>query len=482
MSGIPGPEILARPVSPDAAIAFWKQRAKLTWPEAKALEDGVRHRAFYVTGLAERDLVQTVNNGIQSALENGDTLAGFKKNILGVIESEGWKGQRIENIFRTNVQTAYSAGRYTKMQAVKEARPYWQYVTVEDKRRRPSHAILHGVVYPADHEFWGTNYPPNGFRCRCTVRTLSDRQIKAQGLTVQKDMPGDSMYTDPKTGMEYHVAKPGADPGFDNNPGKDWLAGLDLKKYPDLTPKSYGEQRGPDSKRPAPVKTDAELCAAIKERCSEFATNAGIKRIELNTEKYFMATNHFGWFYMSKRTFKTGSSSEFNPVGALKNAWNKLSQGKTLDWNEEYSLESLWHEITHNRQLVGRIPKGSSKECVMEVVTQWTARRTYPELLESLGGKAAHQEDIIKNGLGYGGYLKRFDRLLDVLKVRDEELLPELLWLIQSREIQEYMEAVAELLQDFSGAKKSAINRALSNLNKFQVDYEALLRTCGLTD
>lgn len=41
-----------------------------------------------------------------------------------------------------------------------------------DRRVRPSHAILDGKVYPADHEFWATHYPPNGFRCRCGVRTL----------------------------------------------------------------------------------------------------------------------------------------------------------------------------------------------------------------------------------------------------------------------------------------------------------------------
>lgn len=101
-----------------------------------------------------------------------------------------------------------------------------------DKRVRPSHAILHEKVYPADHEFWATNYPPNGFRCRCGVRTLSARQVEKQGLTVETEMPKADMWTDPKTGYEYFVHFPGADKGFRNNPGKDWVqAGLDLKKH-----------------------------------------------------------------------------------------------------------------------------------------------------------------------------------------------------------------------------------------------------------
>lgn len=243
---LPAPEIIAEPVVPDAAIAFWKQRAKLTDEEAKALGEEVKHRAFYVTGLAKQDLVQLVSDGIEEALKNGETLADFKKRIAAAIQAQGWHDYRVENIFRTNMQTAYSAGRYKKMQAVKASRPYWQYIAVMDKRVRPSHAILHEKVYPADHEFWATNYPPNGFRCRCGVRTLSARQVEKQGLTVETEMPKADMWTDPKTGMEYFVHFPGADKGFRGNPGKDWLDGLDLKKYPDLNKKSYEEQRGPE--------------------------------------------------------------------------------------------------------------------------------------------------------------------------------------------------------------------------------------------
>ena len=218
------PEALAEGVQPDAAIAFWQERAKLTWEEAKALAEGAKQRAFYVTGLARQDLVNLVSEGIQAALENGETLPEFRERILEAIKTQGWHDYRIETIFRTNLQSAYAAGRYKKMQAVKASRPYWQYLAVMDRRVRPSHAILHEKVYPADHPFWDTNYPPNGFRCRCAVITLSERQVKA--------MPKADMWTDPKTGMEYFVHFPGADKGFRNNPFKEWAEGsltADLK-------------------------------------------------------------------------------------------------------------------------------------------------------------------------------------------------------------------------------------------------------------
>ncbi|MBQ7607481.1 MAG: minor capsid protein [Desulfovibrionaceae bacterium] len=228
---LPPWEIVADAAPADAAIEYWKQKAKLSYEEAKALGEEAMYRAFYVTGLAQHDLVQLVSDGLQQALENGETLTDFKKRITAAIQAQGWHDYRIENIFRTNMQTAYMAGRYKKMQQVKKSRPYWQYIAVLDKRVRPSHAILHEKVYPADHEFWSTNYPPNGFRCRCTVRTLSEHQVQTQGLTVETEMPKDGVWTDPKTGMEYFVHFPGADKGFNNNPGKDWYkAGLDLQK------------------------------------------------------------------------------------------------------------------------------------------------------------------------------------------------------------------------------------------------------------
>ena len=111
---LPEPEIIAEGVSPDAAIEFWKQRAKLTDDEAKALGEEAKYRAFYVTGLAKNDLVQLVSDGIEEALKNGETLADFKKRIAAAIQAQGWHDYRVENIFRTNLQTAYAAGRYKK--------------------------------------------------------------------------------------------------------------------------------------------------------------------------------------------------------------------------------------------------------------------------------------------------------------------------------------------------------------------------------
>lgn len=483
MFALPKPEILAKPVAPEAAIAFWQARAAMTRKEAKALEQGARYRAFYVTGLAQHDMVETVKNAIGAALESGETLASFKERIGGVIEAAGWKGHRVDNIFRTNMQTAYAAGRYAKMQAVKDTRPYWQYITVEDKRRRPSHAVLHGLVFPADHEFWASNYPPNGFRCRCAVRTLSDRQMKREGLTPQTEIPRDMLYTDPITGMEYHVAMPGADKGFANNPGKDWMAGLDLKKHLDLTPKSYEEVRGKGIIKP--VASNEELAKQIHEHVSPFTANGPVRNVTFDRGEYFMATSSRGHFWISQRDFSM-KEGRFNPAEELKSAWNKIATAKPLSFHEEYAVESLWHEIVHNRQTpTDAGGENTVSRRMMETITQWVARRTYPRFMEALGGRAAHHTKVLKDGYGYGHYIRNFDRLLEVLGVEDgPEAVAYFEELCRTADRKKYQTAITDYLVKHASkpVKKSDINDILKRTNTWEERFEALLRFSALAN
>ena len=150
------------------------------------------------------------------------------------LEEEGYEGLdpfQADNIFRTNLQTAYNAGHYRQMTGpdVLRLRPYWQYDAVNDAHTRPSHLAMDGRVYPADHPVWDTWFPPNGFRCRCTVRTLSKRQVEALGFQVETEFP---------------AILP--DPHFGSNPAKVPFS-PDLKGYPAPLVKAYREreQAGP---------------------------------------------------------------------------------------------------------------------------------------------------------------------------------------------------------------------------------------------
>lgn len=48
-------------------------------------------------------------------------------------------------------------------------RYYLQYRTAADDKVRDSHQVLHETTLPKDDPFWDLFFPPNGWRCRCTV-------------------------------------------------------------------------------------------------------------------------------------------------------------------------------------------------------------------------------------------------------------------------------------------------------------------------
>ena len=119
----------------------------------------------------------------------------------------------------------------------------------------------------------------------------------------------------------------------------------------------------------------------------------------------------------------------------------------------------------------------------MEIVTQWTARRTYPELLQGLGGKAAHLDAIKEKGLGYGLYIKNFDRLLGALKIDESALLTEMKRLVDATTVDTYQKSLADWRSGQSGRKKGAISKAISaatDKTMYKERFEEKLKELGL--
>ena len=88
---------------------------------------------------------------------------------------------QIENIFRTQTQLAYSGGRWSTYQdpAIDDILWGFEYVTVGDDRVRPNHEAMDGTRLPKSHPFWDSNFPPNGFSCRCSVIEIFDGDAEA---------------------------------------------------------------------------------------------------------------------------------------------------------------------------------------------------------------------------------------------------------------------------------------------------------------
>lgn len=248
--GLPPKDAIAYFTAKGYAVTFdWKE----LWQQAHA-------QAFTVAGVARLDVLQDIRDGLTTALRDGKTERWFRETLEPVLRRKGWWGKRTDTaadgttrtvrmgsparlrlIYRQNMQSAYMAGRYRQALENADARPYWQYLAVVDFLTRPTHKVLHGRVFRYDDPFWSTHYPPNGWGCRCRVRTLSQHRLKAEGLTVERGagrmVTQERELVDRRTGEVTRRAVTGykvpqadeiawTDPGFSYNPGAAGLANM----------------------------------------------------------------------------------------------------------------------------------------------------------------------------------------------------------------------------------------------------------------
>jgi hypothetical protein len=91
----------------------------------------------------------------------------------------------------------------------------------------------------------------------------------------------------------------------------------------------------------------------------------------------------------------------FKPAHELIAAMQKIQSGEQLTFNNEYAIETLWHEIMHGFTGIAPNRYPLNTEPFMEGVVQLLARYSYHLLVNALGGTANHQDKIIADGLSY---------------------------------------------------------------------------------
>lgn len=142
------------------------------------LQAGARAKAFSIAGITSYDQLKAVKAALDAAMQNGQSFAQWKKAILET--GVDLPKHRLDNIFRTNLQGDYMAGRWEQFRRNADGRPYLMYDAINDSRVRPSHLAMDNVIRHVDDPFWKTHSPPNGFRCRCSIISMTEAQAQAR--------------------------------------------------------------------------------------------------------------------------------------------------------------------------------------------------------------------------------------------------------------------------------------------------------------
>lgn len=183
-------------------------------------------------------------------------------------------------------------------------------------------------------------------------------------------------------------------------------------------------------------------------------------------DDFYMGTNGKGGFWFREVEHGTFNSRR-DLFGGLAKCAEKLQLPLTRD--EEYALESLWHEIWYNRQTgmekAVKLSRYHPVRLFAETLNQAVARLTYPRFVEHLGGKAIHQDWVLQHGYGYAGNVARLWRVIGECGLDLKCLAGDLATINREYELLDGSRHVAKLLQKRSGYSHARIQAALDLLS-----------------
>lgn len=306
-----GPEELPpADVLPQEAIAFFRAkgyRIGFSWEDVFRDEHA---RWFTVAKAMTRDVLEDIREAVDRAIADGITLETFKKELRPKLEAKGWWGakqmidpatgqfetvqlgspRRLQTIFRTNVRTAYAAGKWERIQRTKRAFPFLEYSSVMDGRERPEHHAWDGTILPVDDPWWDTHTPPCDWECRCDIVARSQRMLDRKGLKVDAAPPPPNptyQAVNKRTGEVFTLEK-GIGKGWDYNVGKEYLRGL----VPGPLPESF--DGGPEEIGAAAQLTPAQT-ALVDRFLAAFGIAPGKEAIWTDREGWPLSIGR-GWF------------------------------------------------------------------------------------------------------------------------------------------------------------------------------------------
>lgn len=187
--------------------------------------------AFVVAGANRDDLVQDFRQAVEKAIADGTTLEEFRKDFDRIVAKYGWsyrggRNWRSRVIYETNMRSSYMAGRLEQLMAVREERPYWQYLHSDAvEHPREDHEAWNGMVLRWDDPWWQYHFPINAWGCQCGVRALSEDDLRRMGKTGPDQAPpivwvSRTIGQNSPDGPRVVEVPQGIDPGFEYMPGQ----------------------------------------------------------------------------------------------------------------------------------------------------------------------------------------------------------------------------------------------------------------------
>lgn len=192
------------------AEQFFKNKLNIPTDKWDELDGAAHAKAFTSAGAYQADLLADLRKMTDKAIAGNMDIREFRKQFKPLVSRYGWQlkgggpAWRSDLIWRTNIATAYQAGRWQQFEDA--GIEYLMYVHNDGVMNpRPNHVALDGKIFPRTDPFWSRNYPPQGFGCKCRAVAATKKEYQA---------------ADPARRQRPEAWENMADKGWNNNVGQ----------------------------------------------------------------------------------------------------------------------------------------------------------------------------------------------------------------------------------------------------------------------
>lgn len=152
-----------------------------------------RQKYFWIKKVTDVNVTEKIFKQMSNTLENGGTFKEWKKDVDNILSQSGLTLNEgyLKTVFRTNMNHAYNAGIYMKMDKYKERYPYYQYCGTLDGREQEHTRELNGKIFKIGTPEADKYFPPNGFNCRCYTVSLTADEVNPDEVVGNGDISRD---------------------------------------------------------------------------------------------------------------------------------------------------------------------------------------------------------------------------------------------------------------------------------------------------
>jgi len=161
------------------AIVALLDRLAIRKEDFLRLDAAARSRAFTMARVADRQVLEQIQDELAIAANNGETFADFKKRLAEVRERTGWTGTNdwhYRLVYDQNLSMAYTAGRY--QQGAESGFSVVRILPTLSMEPRAEHAALAGKLFRVGP---GSMLPPWDFNCACGWEWVFPEELEAMG-------------------------------------------------------------------------------------------------------------------------------------------------------------------------------------------------------------------------------------------------------------------------------------------------------------